>query len=127
MRQDFKSAPASITVAELCRQFPLGSTSRVVLNDDSGRYVGIVTTSAAFAQGIDDDASANHLAHAAEWTLQPTMHIDEVMRLFNRAQTDELAVVDVESRVLGLVTENFVRRRYAEELDKAQRDLFGER
>ena len=55
------------------------------------------------------------------------MHIDDVMRIFDRAQTDELAVLGSDSNILGLVTENFVRRRYAEELDKAQRELFGER
>jgi CIC family chloride channel protein len=127
MRRDFKSAPADTSVADLRHQFPLGSTSRIVLTDEEGRYAGIVTTSVVFAQGVEDHAPAAQFAHATEATLNPAMHIDDVMRQFNRAQTDELAVIGVESRVLGLVTENYVRRRYAEELDRAQRDLFGER
>ena len=127
MRHDFKSALASASVASLRQQFPLGSTSRIVLIDEHGRYAGIVTTSLAFAQGVEDGATATQIAHATNATLRPGMHIDEVMRFFNTAQTDELAVVGADSRVLGLLTENFVRRRYGEELDKAQRELFGER
>ena len=30
-----------------------------------------------------------------------------------------------DDRVLGILSEPYVRRRYAEELDKAQRELFG--
>ncbi len=127
MRRDFKSASADASVAALREQFPLGSTSRIVLTGEEGRYAGIVTTSVAFAQGVEESATASQIAHATDATLRPEMHIDEVMRFFNTAQTDELAVVGPGSRVVGLLTENFVRRRYAEELDKAQRELFGER
>jgi CIC family chloride channel protein len=35
-------------------------------------------------------------------------------------------VVDADGRVLGLLTEAHVRRRYGEELEKSQRELFGE-
>jgi CIC family chloride channel protein len=127
MRRDFKSASANASVAALRHQFPLGSTSRIVLTDEEGRYAGIVTTSVAFAQGVEEGTLATKIAHATDAMLRPEMHIDEVMRFFNTAQTDELAVVGRGSRVVGLLTENFVRRRYAEELDKAQRELFGER
>ncbi len=48
------------------------------------------------------------------------------MKAFDTAATDELAVLDADGHVLGIVTETYVRRRYAEELDKAQRALFGE-
>lgn len=44
-----------------------------------------------------------------------------------RAGADELAVLADDRRVLGLVSETYVRRRSAEELEKAQRELFGER
>ena len=49
------------------------------------------------------------------------------MARFDASGADELAVLDDDRQVLGILSESFVRRRYAEELEKAQRDLFGER
>lgn len=49
------------------------------------------------------------------------------MHAFDTTQTDELAVVDAERHVLGVLSESFVRKRYAEELEKRQRELMGER
>jgi len=34
--------------------------------------------------------------------------------------------VKEDGTVLGILSESYVRRRYADELDKAQRELFGE-
>jgi CIC family chloride channel protein len=36
-------------------------------------------------------------------------------------------VIDGARHVIGILSESHVRRRYAEELEKAQNDLFGER
>ena len=59
--------------------------------------------------------------------LTPDMDIAAVMTNFDEARTDELAVLSADRHVLGLVSETYVRRRYTEELEKAQRELFGER
>jgi len=59
--------------------------------------------------------------------LRADMGITAVMRAFDAAQTDELAVVDADHRLLGLLTEAFVRRRYAEELEQKHREMLGER
>jgi CIC family chloride channel protein len=48
------------------------------------------------------------------------------MARFDADQVDELAVVDADGVVLGVLSERFARKRYAEELEKAQRELFGE-
>jgi len=37
-----------------------------------------------------------------------------------------MAVVGADGKVLGILSESYVRRRYAEELDKSQREIFGE-
>ena len=55
------------------------------------------------------------------------MDITQIMRRFDACGADELAVLDADRTVLGILSETFVRRRYAEELEKAQRALFGER
>ena len=54
------------------------------------------------------------------------MHIGEVTGHFDQAESDELVILDGERRILGILTDAFVRRRYAEELEKSQRELFGE-
>ncbi|MBV9840544.1 MAG: chloride channel protein [Sphingomonadaceae bacterium] len=126
MRRDANVVPASMSVAEFRRRFPLGSTSRVVVTDEAGGYGGIVSTAAAYAEGVDPHNSIAMLAHAADMALTPGMHIGEIMALLDTAETDELAVLGPAREVLGILSESFVRRRYAEELEKAQRDLFGE-
>lgn len=52
--------------------------------------------------------------------------MDAVPARFIAAVLIAKCLSSIDSLVLGIVTEKFVRRRYAEELDKAQRDLFGE-
>ncbi len=127
MRRSPATAPAASTVAELRRRFPLGATSRVVLLDDKGCYAGIVTLATAYAEDADGEQPVVRFAFAVGTALSPELDIRQIMATFDRAQTDELAVLDGDGHVLGLLTDAFVRRRYAEELDKAQRDLFGER
>lgn len=127
MRRGMATIDGSATIAELRRRFPLGSTSRVVVTDTSGKYAGIVTIAAAFADGVNSEAAVTSVCHSAQATLSPEQDIVQIMGRFDDLATDELAVVDMQGNVLGLVTEAHVRRRYAEELDKAQRDLFGER
>jgi CIC family chloride channel protein len=126
MRRGAATALASITLSEFRRRFPLGSTSRVVLLDDQDRYAGVVVTATAFEEGAAADSSVMTIARAQDHMLTPGMPIDAVMATFDRAQTDELVVVDEGLKVLGVLTETFVRRRYAEELDKAQKELFRE-
>lgn len=127
MRRETKMMPAATTVAVFRREVLLGATSRSVLIDDQDRYAGIVQTPAAYAELLDPEASIGTLAINVEAALTPMMDIVEVMRRFDASGADELAVLDEERHVLGILSESFVRRRYAEELEKAQRELFGER
>ena len=56
------------------------------------------------------------------------MNIREAARLFEEAESEALAVVAsaTDRRVVGLLTEAHVLRRYTEELDKVRKDLSGE-
>jgi CIC family chloride channel protein len=126
MRQDTGTFPAAGTVAEFRARFPLGSTTRVVLLDDTGRYVGIVLTPAAFADDIAPESPIADLAVCRDATLAPDQDIAAVMRAFEVAEADDLAVVDEEGRLLGLVGEAYVTRRYATELERQHLDLYGE-
>jgi CIC family chloride channel protein len=56
------------------------------------------------------------------------MNVKLAAEMFTTAGSEELAVVgDLYNRkVVGLLTEGYLMRRYAEELEKARRDLSGE-
>jgi CIC family chloride channel protein len=124
MRGGAPTIPADASVEEFRRRFPLGSVRRVVATDADGRYAGIVPVSAVFA----DSAGAGpvgRLAFNQAQSLEPQMTIKTIMHLFDRTESDELAVVDEGGKVLGVVSEAYATRRYAEELEKARRDLTG--
>jgi CIC family chloride channel protein len=127
MRKDANHTPDATSVAEFRRRFPLGSTQRVVLEDDAGHYAGIVPLAFIYGDRIRLDASVAEYAQNKDAALSADTDIVSVMHAFDTTQTDELAVVDADRRVLGVLSEGFVRKRYAEELEKRQRELMGER
>jgi CIC family chloride channel protein len=127
MRRETHETPADITIAEFRRRFPLGSTSRVVLSDGEQHYAGIVLTATAYTEGADLKAAVGSIAVNKDTILTPEMDIQAIMKTFDVTGTDELAVLSATGGVLGLLSETFVRRRYADELEKAQREMFGER
>ena len=126
MRKAPATVPAATSVAEFRRRTPLGSTSRVILLDDADHYAGMVATANAYVDGVDRDAAVVTLARRPDETLPPERNIAEVMQAFDRLGVDDLAVVDPDGALLGLLTETHVRKRYADELERAQRELFGE-
>ncbi len=67
----------------------------------------------------------------AKWTdaaLTPELNIKEAMAAFDRTESETLAVVQSadDLTVLGVLTEKYAARRYAEELDKANRGIVGD-
>ncbi|MCH8684606.1 chloride channel protein [Pedomonas mirosovicensis] len=126
LMRDVPRTPADASVAEFKERFPLGSTQRVAVVDAAGHYCGIITPSTVYAANLAADASVASLAIQEQQMLPPEADIAQVMRRFDETQADELAVVGPDRQLLGIVSEKFVRKRYAEELDKMQRALFGE-
>jgi chloride channel protein, CIC family len=126
MRRGVPVAEADISLAEFRRRYPLGSGSRVVLADPDGIYVGIVPTAAAFSTASPDAPAPRELAILKHRTLSPDADVAAVMRAFEEEEADDIAVADPEGRLLGLLSEKYVQRRYVAELEKAQRALFGE-
>jgi CIC family chloride channel protein len=68
------------------------------------------------------------LAKFQETVLVPSMNVKVAADMFASADSEELAVVGdlYNKKVVGLLTEGHLMRRYAEELEKARRDLAGE-
>ncbi len=126
MRRDVPQMPADASVSAFRARFPLGSTTRVVLLDVHGHYAGIVETAAAWSPEVELVAEIGTLARLPHAKLTPEMGIGAVLEMFDRVAADDLAVVDTEGNVIGLITERHARRRYAEELERSQRELYGE-
>ncbi|MFA6124285.1 chloride channel protein [Sphingomonas sp.] len=129
-RRMMRTAPATasptLSMATFKEQFPLGSTSRVLLEDHDGYYAGLVPTASVYADTGPTDRMISELSILRDATLSPDMPIGAIMERFDESEADDLAVVDPAGRILGMLTEKYVRKRYADEIDRSQRDLYGE-
>ena len=124
MRTGAATIAAGADLAEFRRRFPLGSTRRVVAVDDAGRYAGIVLTRTVYADE-DGEGQVHEMATLTGDWLTPDMNIKQIMGVFDRTGSDELAVLDEGQQLLGVLSEAYATRRYAEELEKNRRDLVG--
>jgi len=126
MQRTVDIVPSAMSLAEFRRRFPLGSTANVVLTDGTGAYFGIVDTSRAFDTGLDENAEVGTLAEMKDVALEPQQDVRHAMNIFDSNGADFLAVVSEEGEVIGSLSEKFVHRRYTDEMEKAQREMFGE-
>jgi CIC family chloride channel protein len=127
MRRDVRTIRTNTSLETFRRDFPLGSTHRVVVVDEAGRYAGIVLTAEAFSPDVAE-ASVGALLHVPDTVLTPAMTVKTAVAMFEESESDALAVVDSPEtmRVIGLLTEQHALRRYSEELDRRRRELSGE-
>jgi CIC family chloride channel protein len=130
MRPNVRTVVQTTLLSAFCEKFPLGSTERAIVVDAHGAYVGMILVAEAhhaFAHSAEP-TTVSALARFPEWSLVPGMTASAAAEVFARAGAEELAVVDNADRrrVVGLLTEAYLLRRYAEELDKGWRDLTGE-
>jgi CIC family chloride channel protein len=127
MRKGTPTVDKALSVAEFRRRFPLGSVRSVVVTDRSGCFEGFIETSAAFADdSLPGDESIAPLVGGPGAFVAPSDAVAIVMRRFDEQESDELAVTGPDGEVLGTLSESYVRRRYAEELEKAQKAMFRE-
>ena len=120
---------ASAAPTEARRRFPLGAAKQAVLVDETGAYAGLLPVAALYALGEDPaktPTTVGALAQYVDAALAPEMTIKEIMEAFDHTEADALAVVDAAGAPLGMVSEAYATRRYADELEKARRDLIGE-
>jgi CIC family chloride channel protein len=128
MRKDIRTIDAATTLAAFRQQVPLGSAQRVIAVDPGDHYVGILIVAELHSDASDGESPVRALAKYRDAVLVPSMNVQSAAETFQRAGAEELAVVEdfTDRIVLGLLTEGYLMRRYAEELDKARRDLSGE-
>jgi CIC family chloride channel protein len=124
MRADAPVVAADAPAEDFRARFPLGSTRRVVGLDALGHYAGVIPVSAVHAEEDAQRPVAALMINREEW-LTPDMAIKEIMGVFDRTESDELAVLNDDHEVLGVVSEAYATRRYVEELEKARQELVG--
>jgi len=129
MRTDVRSVLSTMPIDAFRSLFPLGSTQRVVVTDTDGRYAGIILVAEIHSSPpSENDGTIELFCRQPDKMLFPNMSAQTAAKVFDEAESEELVVVDDASsqRVIGLLTEAHLFRRYAEELDKARRSLAGE-
>jgi CIC family chloride channel protein len=130
MRRDVRTIRADMRIGAVRREFPLGSTQRVVVLDAAELYAGIALIAEIHSlelNGDTDTRTVGEFLHYPSDMLEPQMNIKDAMRAFDNSESEALAVVEsaASRKVIGLLTEAHALRRYAEELDRARRDLIG--
>jgi len=127
MRPDIRPIRTDTTLSAFRRAYPLGSATRVVAIDAQDRYAGIIWTADGHAAEGAEGRVGDMLHHPGT-VLTPEMTVKQAATLFETAEADALVVVDAVDtlKVLGLLTEQYALRRYAEELERRRRDLSGE-
>jgi len=128
MRQDLATVNANMGIEEFREKFPLGSKNQVVAVDGSGRYVGLALVADAHAPDIETAKGLIGLLHFRDVVLHPGMNIQEAIAVFDAAEAESLAVVDIdgEHQPIGVLSEAHAMRRYAEESEQRRREVLGE-
>jgi len=126
MSRDLRTIPADVTIGVAREMFPAGTTRQIMAVDSEGRYAGLILAETLHGAGADKlQRPVSEIASQRDNVLLPDMNIREALDMFEKAETDVLAVIDgLESRLLlGLVTESHALRRYGEELERRNREF----
>jgi len=128
MRRDFATVELGTSVAEFREKFPLATWSQVVAVDAKGEYAGIIVVADAHGASDHKIESLKDILRAKTTTLLPQMNIQQAAAAFDHAEAEALAVVESAEhpKVVGVLTEAYTLRRYAEESEKRRRSLSGE-
>ncbi|MDB5374960.1 MAG: chloride channel protein [Belnapia sp.] len=125
MKREVPVAAATLDLAAFRQRFPLGSVTRVVMTDATGRYAGLVSVPEAHAAPLEGGSLAT-LLQLEDRVLLPSMNARVAMSAFEAAEAEAMAVVDGPGRrVIGLLNEAHLLRRYGEEVEKRRREESG--
>ena len=127
MREDVQTVNVATNMDVFREAFPLGSSAYVIAVDEAERYVGMIQIADAYAADASHDTIKSYL-HYTEEMLLPGMSVKEAVLAFDRAEAEALAVVDsyLDRRVIGILTEAYVLRRYSAALERRRQELLGE-
>jgi CIC family chloride channel protein len=128
MRSDVATVSASMPIEEFRIKFPLGSKTRVVAVNATGRYAGLALVAEAHAPDLEAANGLIDILHYRDVVLHPAMNIQEAIAVFDAAEAEQLAVVedDGEHRPIGVLSESHAMKRYAEASEQRRREAIGE-
>jgi len=131
MRRDVPIVRNNMGFEAFRENFPLGSAKTVIAADEAGRYAGLVEVATVHSHELDTLGSAGLIADLTYQRgdmLLPSMNAKDAAREFDRLESEAIAVVDTRDsrRIVGLLTEAHVLRRYSAELDRHRREALGE-
>ena len=131
MLHDIETAFADSTIGSFLQNYPPGTAYWVIATDPFGRYAGMIALNEAHMISPGDEKcreALNSLLQHSNTMLTPDINIREAADIFEQTETEALAVVEnmTSQRVIGLLTQAHVLRRYTTELDAVRKDLAGE-
>jgi CIC family chloride channel protein len=126
MRRDLAIVPADTTLDAIRERHLLGSTKYVAVVDAEGAFLGLLDIAGVHSLDKGNGALEDHLVHSDAIVAAHTT-LDLILPLFERYETEMLIVVDsIQSRhVEGWITEAFASRRYRQQLERRQHEMFG--
>ncbi|GBQ53472.1 chloride channel protein [Acetobacter indonesiensis NRIC 0313] len=127
MRTEIVTFPATETVAGARAEFPGTAPRYIILRDEHRRYKGLVENVTFHAARYADSTPLLDLVPSDDEALLPQTCLSDALACFERTGRPACAVINENNMVLGLLSERYVLRRYAEELERTRRELAGEK
>ncbi len=124
MRRDMKTVPATACVDEVCARFPLGAVKWVAVVDSGGAFLGLADIAVLHAAAGSGEVAGSYIEQG-DASINGDETIASVLSAFETRETEILVVTGSSGKVLGYVTEAFALRRYRQELDRRQHEIFG--
>jgi len=128
MRHETVTVASSMPIEEFREKFPLGSRTQVIAVDAEGRYAGLAPVAEAHTPEAGEITHIESILHYKDVVLHPAMNIQQAIAVFDAAEAETLAVVEVDDdkRPIGILTEAHAMRRYAEESERRRREVVGD-
>ncbi|MDG6095422.1 chloride channel protein [Acetobacter sp. AN02] len=140
MQADPPVLPETMKISEACGQFQDFMPRYILLENTEGGYAGLVSGE-ALRNAEESGASwpVSSLSHAEDLFLRPSCSCRDALAMFDKARLPVMAVLCDEEceddhpgehheppgRIAGLLSERYVLRRYADEMERSWQDLAG--
>ena len=120
MRPDVVKLPEDISCGELLEKYPPGSIKWIALLDAKGHYAGLCDVSEVAFAAKSPEQPASSFARQTTEVLSLTQSLEDAMLWFETPSREAAVVVTSQARmeVAGLLTEAYVLKRYAQELER---------
>eukprot|EP00913_Durusdinium_trenchii_P026958 g25293.t1 len=97
MRADVRTAPASITLEQFRKAFPLGTSQRVILVDEGDKYAGMILLPDVYAaptQTGEEKPTLSSFVRYKNDVLLRSMNAKQAAAIFDKTEAEALAVVN---------------------------------